>query len=93
MFRFKRSVPVSYDWQGLIYFYSRLYDHLPEKHREKIRNLCEEAGMEYSKALFVLVTTSLSMTAVCDRYYLSQSTLQRAVRRYYKLCKEQLFRK
>lgn len=93
MFRFKRSVPVSYDWQGLIYFYSRLYDHLPEKHKDKIMQMCEEAGQEYSKALFVFVTTNLSATAVCQRYYMSESTLMRAVRRYYRLAAERIFKR
>ena len=31
MFRFKKSVPVSYDRQGYIYFTSRLYEELPPR--------------------------------------------------------------
>lgn len=83
MFRYKKSVPVSYDRQGYIFFLSRLYDQMPEDKQRMILQLCNEAGGEHSKALFVFVTTDISATAVCARYFLSRSTLERAVRRYY----------
>lgn len=83
MFRFKRSVPVSYDWQGYIYFTSRLYHELPETEQEAIRDLCSECGGEHADALFEFVTTDSGATSVCMRHYLSRSTLERAVRRYY----------
>ena len=83
MFRYKKSVPVSYDRQGYIYFLSRLYDQMPEDKQEKIQQLCHEAGGEHSQALFVFVTTDISATAICARYFLSRSTLERVVRKYY----------
>lgn len=83
MFRFRRSVPVSYDRQGLIYFYSRLYRSLPEKKQARIRRLCQEAGGEYAEALFDFVVGNLNAPAVCGKYFLSQSTLDRVVRKYY----------
>ena len=49
MFRYKKSVPVSYERQGL----------------------------------FEFVTTDAGATAVCMKHFLSRSTLERAVRRYY----------
>ena len=61
MFRFKKSVPVSYDRQGYIYFTSRLYEELPPRAQQVIVNLCLECGGEYYQALFEFVTTD----AVC----------------------------
>ena len=58
MFRYKKSVPVSYERQGYIYFASRLYRELTEEQQRKLLNLCM-------------------------KHFLSRSTLERAVRRYY----------
>ncbi len=84
MFRFKRSVPVSYDRQGFIYFASRLYRELPDQDREEIRRLCRECGGEYEQALLEFVTTDAGAVRVCAEHHLSRSTLERATRRYYK---------
>lgn len=83
MFRFKKSVDADYNRQGYIYFTSRNYQNLPEKRQRKIADLCLRAGEEYHAALFEFVTTDAGATAVCMRHHLSQSTLERAVRRYY----------
>lgn len=83
MFRFKRSVPVSYDRQGYIYFYSRLFRTLPAKKQARIRYLCQDAGGQYSEALLDYVTGNMSAPEVCAKYYISQSTLDRVVRKYY----------
>lgn len=86
MFRVKRSIPeVSYDDQGYIYFYSRRYNRLPERDRRRIERLCREAGGEHHKALLEFVTTAAGAVAVCTKHYLSQSTLERCVRKYYLL--------
>lgn len=83
MFRFKSSVPVSYDRQGVIYFTSRLFSELPPKEQEVIRQLCRDCGGAYSQALFEFVTTDAGAVRVCAQYNLSRSTLERAVRKYY----------
>ena len=83
MFRYKRSVAVSYDRQGLIYFLSKLYAELPGRKQEQILNLCLECGGEYYQALFEFVTTDAGATNVCMHHHLSRSTLERAVRKYY----------
>ena len=83
MFRFRKSVPVSYDRQGMIYFYSRLYRTLPEKKQARIRCLCQDAGGEYAEALFDFMVGDLTAPGVCAKYYISQSTLDRVVRKYY----------
>lgn len=83
MFRYKKSVPVGYEKQGYIYFRSRLYKRLPRKGQDQILRLCMEAGGEYYQALFEFVTTDAGAYTVCAKHYLSESTLERAVRRYY----------
>lgn len=83
MFRYKRSIDVDYDRQGLIYFTSRMYRQLPERRQQKILNLCLACGGEYYQALFEFVTSDATATAVCVRHHLSRSTLERAVKRYY----------
>jgi hypothetical protein len=83
MFRFKKSVPVGYDKQGYIYFMSRLYIELPMTEQQRIRNLCMEAGGEYYQALFEFVTGTAGAEAVCCKHFLSRSTLERIVRKYY----------
>ena len=83
MFRFKKSLEVEYARQGYIYFASRCYEQLSPGQQRKITDLCLRAGGEYHAALFEFVTTDAGATAVCMRHHLSQSTLERAVRRYY----------
>lgn len=83
MFRFKKSIPVDYDQQGFIYFASRMYHCLSPKDQQRVQKLCAEAGGEYYQALFEFVTTDAGATEVCRKHYISQSTLERIVRRYY----------
>ena len=83
MFRYKKSIPVSYEWQGYIYFTSLLYWELPKRTQEKILNVCIAAGKDNYQALFEFVTTDAGAQAVCLRHHLSPSVLERAVRRYY----------
>lgn len=82
-FRYKRGIPVDYDLQGYIYFISRRYKRLPLAKRKKIDVLCEKAGGEYWEALHEFVTTDRGAVEVCGKFFLSQSTLERIVRRYY----------
>lgn len=83
MFRFKKSIPVDYDQQGYIYFLSRRYKELPAADRRLIRDLCRKAGGEHRDALLEFVTSNAGAVAVCTKHYLSASTLERAVKRYY----------
>lgn len=84
MFRYKRSVGGDYNWQGYIYFASRLFPSMSKRKQEKILKLCHEVGGEYEKALFEFVTTDCTATQICLKYYLSNSTLYRIVSEYYK---------
>ena len=83
MWRYKKSIPVSYERQGYIYFTSLLYRDLPARAQQKILNLCLEAGGEYYQALMEFVTTDAGATSICMRHHISPSTLERVVRRYY----------
>ena len=83
MFRYKKSIDVPYERQGYIYFASRMFHRLTLRQQQKIIDLCTEAGGEYHAALFEFVTTNNGAAAVCMKHHLSQSTLERAVRRYY----------
>lgn len=82
-FRFKRGIPLEYDTQGYIYFLSRRYRRLPLAKRRKIDELCDKAGGEYAPALREFVTTDRGAAEVCGKYFISQSTLERMVKRYY----------
>lgn len=82
-FRFKRGIPLEYDLQGYIYFVSRRYKHLTLSKRRKIDELCAKAGGEYEAALKEFVTTDQGAAEVCGKHFISQSTLERIVKRYY----------
>lgn len=85
MFRFKKSVDVSYDQQGYVYFVSRIYEQLHPWQQKKLVDLCSQAGGEYHAALFEFVTTDAGATEVCMRHHISRSTLERAVHKYYEI--------
>lgn len=83
MFRMKKSLPMGYDRQGYIYFTSKMYKHLSSQQQALIRLCCLRAGGEYAEALFDFVTTDNGATSICMKHHLSDSTLERIVRKYY----------
>lgn len=83
MYRFKKSIGVSYNKQGQIFFTARRYEELPPDMQQAILALCKAAGGDNWQALFAFVTTSRRAEEICRTYYLSKSTLYRAVRRFY----------
>lgn len=83
LFRPKYSIPVDYDRQGYIYFWSKRYKKLKPEEKEIIEKACKEAGEEYWQAVLEFVTTSNGIVKVSMRHHLSESTLYRAIRRYY----------
>lgn len=85
MYRYKKSVRVSYDKQGYIYFFSRLYNELDPDAQAYIRKIAGEAGGEHAEAVMRYVTTDDSATKICAECYLSKATLHRAVAKYYEL--------
>lgn len=90
MFRYKKAVPVGYVLQGYIFFSSKMYKWLPAEERKRVERLCVAAGGEHAQALLEFVTTDSGATAVCRKHYLSASTLERAVKRYYILYSKEL---
>ncbi len=82
-FRYKYGLKVAYYRQGYIYFVSRNYKNLPKAKRERIETHCRRVGGEYWKALFDFVTKDIGSVAICARHYISSSTLERMVKRYY----------
>lgn len=86
MFRYKKSAAsVSYNRQGYIYFYSLLYDEVPEAGRKHIEAVAAEAGGEHAEAVLQYVTSNDGEVKICEKYKLERSTLHRAVARYYEL--------
>lgn len=84
MFRYKPSIPVSYDRQGYIYFKSLTYRDMTPQQQERIRGLCERTAGTLSQALLEYVTTGDSVKAVCHRHYIASPTsIYRALKRYY----------
>ena len=51
--------------------------------QDEIVGLCMEAGGEYYQALFQFVTSDVGAAEVCRKHFISQSTLERIVRKYY----------
>lgn len=88
-FRYKSSLKgIGYNRQGVIYFISQLYRELPREKQAEIRRMCQEAGGEHWKAVFERVTTGREPGVICMEHYLSESTLERKVREYYRLFAE-----
>ena len=84
MFRYKPSIPVSYERQGYIYFKSLTYPEMTARQQERIRALCERSAGHLSKALLEHVTTGDSVKSVCQRHYIASSTsIYRVLKRYY----------
>lgn len=74
---------MGYDRQGYIYFTSKMYNKISKYQQRIIVEICRTAGGEYEKALFEYVTTNATDTEICEKHHLSESTLKRAVKRYY----------
>lgn len=84
MFRYKKSIPLSYERQGYIYFASKLYRELTPRAQQKIVDLCVECGRGNYQALFEFVTTDTGAAALCLKYHIaSETTIYRMVREYY----------
>ena len=83
VFRKNRTLKIPYWKQGYIYFVSRKYNDLRFYQQEWIEEHCKEIGGEHWQAIFDYVTTDMSATAICIKYYISESTLHRLVKRYY----------
>ena len=82
-FRYRRAVPLDYDTQRHIYFLLSRFHRLDKEEQKIIREICRKAAGVYAPAVLEYVTTDRTSVAVCDKYRLSESTLERMVKRYY----------
>lgn len=82
-FRKSPRVSKSYSEQGEIYFICRNYERQTAKTKEHIDALIRHAGGDYAPALKAYLTTDIGYQETCDKYYISQSTLDRIKRRFY----------
>ena len=84
MFKKRRGIHIPYDKQGLIYFTCVNYKDMPDEIKEKIRQLCDEIGGEYSEVLFKVVTAkNKSIRALAQEYHTSERTLYRYRKKFY----------
>lgn len=84
-FRYKKSMRVPQEWQGLIYFQCRLYAEMDAETRKRIRTAAGRAGGDYTAALLEYVTTADTADSVAARHYISVETLMRATNKFYEL--------
>lgn len=86
MFRKMRGVHVPPDKQGLLFFLCRNYKDLKEEDKERINQLCELAsgGIDvYRAALFDVLTSKKSVTAISIEHSVGQTKLYEMRREFY----------
>lgn len=81
---------LSEEAQSLIYWKCRNYYKLPERERKTILKIAKECGKGAEKALFEMVTTGRSLTAVAMKHYISESALQERCAAFYREAAERL---
>jgi len=83
-FKKLRSLSLTHEEQGMIYFTCQSYPSMPIETRQKIDRLCEEIGRCHRDALFEFITTRQSAYALCCKYYIgSETTLYNLRHRFY----------
>lgn len=58
-------------------------DERPEHERQKIQRLCDKCGGAYSAALYELMTTEMSVTAISLKHHISESVLYEIRKKFY----------
>ncbi len=82
-FKFWPSIRKSYEEQGEIFFKCRRYEYQTKAEREKIDRLIHQEGKEYATALREYLIKGTDWEDVCQRWYVSDRTLQRCVRKFF----------
>lgn len=82
-FKKLRGVRLPEEKQGLIRYTCLNYAAADRRTREKIERLCQKCGGEYERALFDVVTTRRSITAIAMEHYVSETLLYRMRRDFY----------
>ena len=83
MFRYRKSLRLTYMQQGYIYFKCQLYKELPAADQETILTLCFYCGGDSWKALYDYMCTDTTRTKVCMQHHISEATLDRMVNKFY----------
>ena len=78
-----RSIRLSYEQQGFIYFTCRTFSLQPQAVQDKILRLCTEYGGLYDMALFLLLTTSEIVQAIALKCHVSPSVLYNRRKQFY----------
>jgi len=84
-FKWLRSVNKSYDEQAFIFYTCATYGTQKKTAQNRIRRLCERAAGEYAAALLEFLTTKADFRYICTKHSISDSTLERARRKFYDL--------
>lgn len=83
-FKKMRSVNLSYNKQGEIYFILHNYADQPEEVRRKIDALCGVVGKYHYRALFRALTTDEPLKRIASELYISARQLYRLKCEFYK---------
>lgn len=75
-------VEVDRNTQCMIYYHCQNYRKLSTREKNVIDELCVKIGNGYGAAVHEYMTTAASRTKICEQYYISEATLNRAVRRF-----------
>lgn len=85
-FKYMRSLPLSYEAQGAIWFTCQTFRWQPENIRAKIRAICTHVGGGDGmkrRAILAFMTTRISWRECCDRHFISDATLDRLRRAFF----------
>ena len=78
-----RSIRLSYERQGLIFFTCRTYRDQPPAVQRKILRLCQQASRENPYALYLMLVTGQSPCRLAQDFHLAENTLYQARKRFY----------
>ena len=82
-FRMLPQVKRSYDEQGYIFFFTRLYPQLPQEDRESIESLCKSVAGDSWEALLDFIRSDDYKAKVAMKHNVSRRTLIRWRAEYY----------
>ena len=82
-FKKLRGVELPEEQQGLIRYTCLNVDRQPKKTREKIQRLCDDVGGAYSAALWEVMCTKKSITAIAQKHFLSETLLYSLRKKFY----------
>lgn len=79
-----KSLNMLYNKQGLIYFSCIDLKNKSKTMQEKMIGLCFYVGGEYFDAFFDMATSGKSPVEISIKYYISEATVYRLKRKFYK---------